>query len=160
MHPTAVPAVAPRPVERARSTPPRLGLGANWRQFALLVVVNAFVGATVGIERSVLSPGVFVGPNAVIRESVVLTDAYIEAEAVVERCILDKISVIGHRAHVGMASDIGELKITCVGKNSHIPAGFTVGNGCILGTDLRPEDFAAYPDKIVPSNTRVGYSGK
>lgn len=112
------------------------------------------------VERSVLSPGVFVGPNAVIRESVVLTDAYIEAEAVVERCILDKISVIGHRAHVGMASELGELKITCVGKNSHIPAGFTVGNGCILGTDLRPEDFATFTDKIVPSNTRVGYSGK
>jgi MFS family permease len=29
-------------------------LRANWRQFTLLVVVNAFVGAMVGIERSVL----------------------------------------------------------------------------------------------------------
>lgn len=29
----------------------RLGLRANWEQFALLVAVNAFVGATVGIER-------------------------------------------------------------------------------------------------------------
>ena len=32
----------------------RLGLRANRRQFALLVVVNAFVGAMVGLERSVL----------------------------------------------------------------------------------------------------------
>jgi MFS family permease len=32
----------------------RLGLAANWRQFTLLVVVNAFVGAMVGLERSVL----------------------------------------------------------------------------------------------------------
>jgi len=31
-----------------------LGLRANWRQFALLVLVNAFVGAMVGLERSVL----------------------------------------------------------------------------------------------------------
>jgi MFS family permease len=31
-----------------------LGLRANWRQFALLVVVNAFVGAMVGLERSIL----------------------------------------------------------------------------------------------------------
>ena len=39
----------------ATSPPPvRLGLGANWRQFALLVVVNAFVGAMVGLERTVL----------------------------------------------------------------------------------------------------------
>jgi MFS family permease len=33
---------------------PRWGLQANWRQFALLVVVNAFVGAMVGLERSIL----------------------------------------------------------------------------------------------------------
>jgi MFS family permease len=36
------------------TAPLRLGLGANWRQFALLVVVNAFVGAMVGLERTVL----------------------------------------------------------------------------------------------------------
>lgn len=36
------------------SREPRLGLGANWRQFALLVAVNAFVGAMVGLERAVV----------------------------------------------------------------------------------------------------------
>ena len=38
------------------SQPPplRLGLRQNWRQFALLVVVNAFVGAMVGQERAIL----------------------------------------------------------------------------------------------------------
>ena len=38
----------------AQSDSVRLGLGANWEQFALLVAVNAFVGATVGIERVIL----------------------------------------------------------------------------------------------------------
>jgi MFS family permease len=33
---------------------PALGLRANWRQFWLLVLVNAFVGAMVGLERTVL----------------------------------------------------------------------------------------------------------
>ena len=32
----------------------RLGLRANWTQFALLVVINAFVGAMVGLERAIL----------------------------------------------------------------------------------------------------------
>jgi len=36
------------------SEPPRLGLRANLAQFSLLVVVNAFVGAMVGLERSIL----------------------------------------------------------------------------------------------------------
>jgi MFS family permease len=34
--------------------PLRLGLRANWRQFALLVLINAFVGGMVGLERTVV----------------------------------------------------------------------------------------------------------
>lgn len=41
-------------VAEPRSRLVRLGLGPNWRQFALLVAVNAFVGGMVGLERSVL----------------------------------------------------------------------------------------------------------
>ncbi|HEX6133470.1 MAG TPA: MFS transporter [Longimicrobiales bacterium] len=41
MRPDRVPAIA-------------LGLRANWRQFWLLVLINAFVGAMVGLERTVL----------------------------------------------------------------------------------------------------------
>ena len=33
---------------------PRLGIRVNWRQFSLLVAINGFVGAMVGLERSVL----------------------------------------------------------------------------------------------------------
>jgi MFS family permease len=36
------------------STPVRLGLRENWAQFSLLVLVNAFVGGMVGLERSIL----------------------------------------------------------------------------------------------------------
>ncbi|MES2182211.1 MAG: MFS transporter [Pseudomonadota bacterium] len=32
----------------------RMGILANWRQFSLLVLVNAFVGAMVGMERTIL----------------------------------------------------------------------------------------------------------
>lgn len=47
--------LAPRgPTEGRGAPPPVLGLRANWRQFWLLVLVNAFVGAMVGLERTVL----------------------------------------------------------------------------------------------------------
>ena len=43
---------------RSQAEPPEpriaLGLRPNWRQFWLLVLVNAFVGAMVGMERTVL----------------------------------------------------------------------------------------------------------
>lgn len=35
-------------------SPPLLGLRQNWRQFWLLVLINAFVGAMAGLERTVL----------------------------------------------------------------------------------------------------------
>jgi len=43
------------PIRQADPAPAvALGLRANWRQFWLLVLVNAFVGAMVGMERTVL----------------------------------------------------------------------------------------------------------
>jgi MFS family permease len=38
------------------AVPPSLGLGLarNWRQFAVLILVNAFVGSMVGLERTIL----------------------------------------------------------------------------------------------------------
>ena len=32
----------------------KLGLKENWKQFSLLVIVNAFVGGMVGMERSTM----------------------------------------------------------------------------------------------------------
>lgn len=37
-----------------QNKPIRLGLKANWQQFSLLVLINAFVGGMVGIERTIL----------------------------------------------------------------------------------------------------------
>lgn len=51
---SAAPAVTPVDPHGDPSPGPALGLRENWQQFALLVLVNAFVGAMVGLERSVL----------------------------------------------------------------------------------------------------------
>ena len=32
----------------------KLGLRENWRQFTLLVIINAFVGGMIGLERTIL----------------------------------------------------------------------------------------------------------
>lgn len=118
------------------------------------------VGENATIVNSVLSPGVFVGPNAVVRDSVILNDTYIEAGAVVERCIVDKIVVVGHNAHVGEVLDVGELGISIIGKNTHIPPNWTVGHSCTFGTDLREDDFAQFSNRTIPPNTEIGYSPK
>jgi glucose-1-phosphate adenylyltransferase len=141
---------------RSEELPPvRIYNGAQIRDS--LVTDGSTICEGAVVERSVLSPGVFVGPGAVVRDSVILNDAYIEAGAVVERCILDKIVVVGKGARVGKIAEVGELGITCVGKNTHIPAGYTIGHSVILGTDLNPNYFEAFPNKLIPAGTQIGY---
>ena len=50
----------------------QLGLRANWQQFTLLVIVNAFVGAMVGLERTVL-PLIAEADFALVAKSVTLS---------------------------------------------------------------------------------------
>jgi glucose-1-phosphate adenylyltransferase len=139
---------------RSEERPPvQLNTGA--RISKSLITDGTVISEGAVIERSVLSPGVFVGPGAVIRESVILTDAYIEAGAVVEKAVIDKIAVIGANAVVG--SSAPGSGITCIGKNTVVPSGFTIGAGSIFGTDLTLSDYADFPNRVVPPNTHIGY---
>jgi glucose-1-phosphate adenylyltransferase len=138
--------------------PVRIATGAVVRDS--LITDGSIISEGAVIERSVLSPGVFVGPGAVVRDSIILTDAYVEAGAVVERAILDKLVVIGKGARVGSIPDMGELGITCVGKNTQVPPGYTVGHSVVLGTDLTPNYFEAFADKVIPPGTHIGYKKK
>ncbi|HVE65883.1 MAG TPA: glucose-1-phosphate adenylyltransferase [Thermoanaerobaculia bacterium] len=96
------------------------------------------------VERSVLSPGVWIGPNASVRDSVILTDSVIEEGARVDRAILDKLVRIGKRVRVGQRPKAGEgLGITTVGKNAHIPERITVRRGAVIDADASPEYFSA-----------------
>ena len=45
---------SPEIADSEESSSIRLGLKANWQQFGLLVLVNAFVGGMVGLERTIL----------------------------------------------------------------------------------------------------------
>ena len=96
------------------------------------------------VERSVLSPGVWIGPNASVRDSVILTDSVIEEGARVDRAILDKLVRIGKRVRVGQRPKAGEGPgITTVGKNAHIPERITVRRGMVIDADASPEYFSA-----------------
>lgn len=144
---------------RSEERPP-VRIGAGTQVIDSMITDGSVIGENAVIERSILSPGVFVGPGAVIRESVILNDAYIEAGARVERAIVDKIAVIGKDAQVGSWQDMGDLKITSIGKNARIPPGFSIGAGSIVGTDCNHDDFSDYPDKIVPAGSDIQFSSR
>ena len=61
----------------------RLGLKANWRQFALLVLINAFVGGMVGIERTVVP---LIGSQEFGIASTTLVVSFIISFGIVKAC--------------------------------------------------------------------------
>jgi glucose-1-phosphate adenylyltransferase len=102
--------------------------------------------------RSILSPGVYIAPGAIVRDSVILTDTQIGPGAVVDRCIIDKNVVIGEGAQVGFGDDNTPNRklpnqlntgITLVGKGAQIPDGATLGRNCVIRPGARARHLAS-----------------
>ncbi|MBI3964870.1 MAG: glucose-1-phosphate adenylyltransferase [Chloroflexi bacterium] len=124
------------------------------------------------VEQSVLSPGVYVGPGAVVRNAVVMTDTIIEAGAVVNHAIIDKRVRIGRESVIGYSSQVHDgatvqpgdeatrrwdvrshPDIALVGREAQIPAGLRIGAGAVIGRMVRESDFEG---REVPAGGRVG----
>jgi glucose-1-phosphate adenylyltransferase len=104
------------------------------------------------VESSVLSPGVRVAPGAVVRDSVIMNDTFIDANARVERAIIDKEVYIGEGAEIGYGVDNapnrlypGRLNtgLTVVGKKARIPAGIKIGHNVMINPHVTEENFQA-----------------
>ena len=97
------------------------------------------------VERSILSPGVFVGSRGVVRDSVILTDSIVEAGARVECSVIDKAVHIGRGARIGADSRGPRPQITTIGKNAVIPDRVKLAPCAVVDSDARPEFFARAP---------------
>jgi glucose-1-phosphate adenylyltransferase len=113
------------------------------------------------VERSVLSPGVYVSPGALVRESVIINDTWIGPGAVVDRAIVDENVVIGAGAHVGYSDDqtpnhqmLDKINtgITVVGAGAQIPGGVNIGRNVLIHCDRLESDF---PGPDIPSGETV-----
>src|SRR5438477_12860016 len=71
------------PAIGARAGGVALGLRANWPQFALLVLINAFVGGMVGLERTVVP---LIGSEEFHLASTTLVVSFIVSFGVVKAC--------------------------------------------------------------------------
>ena len=113
------------------------------------------------VERSVLSPGVFVAEGAVVRGSILFTDCIVGPGSVVDRSILDKHVVVGADVRLGAGEDTRPNRtqprnlqsgITVVGKGARIPTGMTIGRNCLIAADVIERDF----QRFLSSNGHVG----
>jgi glucose-1-phosphate adenylyltransferase len=113
------------------------------------------------VEHSVLSPGVYVSPGAVVREAVILNDTWIGPGALVDTAILDTDGVVGPGAIVGHGDDNSpnqELPdhlntgITIVGERARIPGGVRLGRNVLVRPGRTESDFL---EPVVPSGETV-----
>jgi glucose-1-phosphate adenylyltransferase len=102
------------------------------------------------VQRSVLSPGVYVSPGAVVRESVIINDTWIGPGTVVERAIVDENVVIGAGTHLGNGEDLTpnhlmpeklDTGITVVGAGAQIPGGMVIGRNVMIRTGCLESEF-------------------
>jgi glucose-1-phosphate adenylyltransferase len=114
-------------------------LGAAARVDNCLVARGSVIEGEV--VNSVIFPGAHVGRDAVVRDSVVMHDAALEDGCRVERSILDKDTVIGRWARVGIgdrtvANRVWPTHLACgitvIGKQARVPAGLQIGTNCIV----------------------------
>ena len=113
------------------------------------------------VERSVLSPGVYVLPGAVVRESVFINDTWLGPGAIIDWAIIDENVVIGAGTKLGFGEDMSPNRampdklntgITVVGSGSHVPGGLTIGRNVLIHCDRLESDF---PGTEIPSGETV-----
>lgn len=93
------------------------------------------------VSHSVLSPGVYVAPGAVVRDSILLTNVRVEAGCVLDRVIVDHNSVIGAGTKLGCGDDntpneeqpkLLNTGLTVVGMNCRLAPNLTVGRNVLV----------------------------
>ncbi|MBW7882707.1 MAG: glucose-1-phosphate adenylyltransferase subunit GlgD [Caldilineaceae bacterium] len=136
-------------------------IGANAQVGGSLISNGCYIEGIV--ERSVLSPGVFVEEGAVVRDSVILHDSVIKAGAVVDRAVIDDAVVIGANARVGDGDDstpnqaipeVFNTGITLIGEHSVVPEGLVLGRNVIVHPWSEEKAFGKR--KRIPSGADIG----
>ena len=115
------------------------------------------------VLNSVLSPGVYVSPGAVVRDSVIMNDTWIGPGAAVDRCIVDKNVVVGSGTMLGRGDDntVNEAYpdrlysgITVVGLGAHVPPNLQIGRNVSIGVGVDEDAFVTFGNTI-PSGKSV-----
>jgi len=102
------------------------------------------------VEHSVLSPGVRVAPNAVVKYSIIMNDTVVGRESVINYSILDKEITVEPNCYIGFGDDFQVNReepkvlnsgITVIGKGAKIPEGVKIGRNCAIACNVMDKDF-------------------
>ena len=101
------------------------------------------------VTKCVISPGVHIHPNAIVRNSIIMNDTIIEEGCIIDGAIIDKNCVIGKGSIIGRGAVIcaNEEKpkvlssgLNVIGKGVHIPEGTIVERNVRIFPHVCPAD--------------------
>lgn len=104
------------------------------------------------VTNSILSPGVYVSPGAVVKDSVVMNDTWIGPGAMLDKVVIDKQVVIGAGTTIGTGEESVANEqmpdklfagISVVGKNAFIPDRAQIGRNVLINSGCEESDFPA-----------------
>lgn len=104
------------------------------------------------VENSVLSSGVRVEENAVVRNSIIMGNVTIDEHSVVDRSILDEQVKVGKFCYVGFGNSLipGDWDITVLGNRVVVPPHTAIGRKCKIMPNLGLLDFTT---NVIASGT-------
>lgn len=103
------------------------------------------------VRNSILFPGVFVAPGAVVQDSIVMFDSQILEKSTVVRSIIDTDVIIGPATVVGQSvlprlddelTPISKNDLVLIGQQAIVPANVTIARGCRILPGTRESQFS------------------
>lgn len=149
---------------------PSFSLDGNWpvlaqdksvppaRKSGQGTIINSITssGCTVKgrVENSILGPGVWVDEQAVVKDSVLMDNAFVGYHSVVDHCILDEGVSIGRFSYIGLGTSLlpEDPGVTVLGKGVTVPNRTAIGRNCRISPHVNVADLAT---SAVPPGTVV-----
>ena len=140
---------------RSEELPP-VKIGENAKIINALISNGSIIEGTV--INSILSPGVYVGKNAIVKDSIIMNNSRIEEGAYIEKSVIDKKVIIGKNAKVGYGEDytINREKpelffsgVNAIAKSVIIPDNTTIERNCSITST------AIITEKVIKSGTTI-----
>lgn len=105
------------------------------------------------VLNSILSPGVWVEEEAIVSDSVIMSNSFIGFHSVVDHCVLSEGVNVGRLCYLGFGGSVtpGE-GVTVLGDQVTVPPHTAIGRNCRIMPHTGLSDFTR---KVIPSNSII-----
>lgn len=140
------------PILGDNTLPPAYSISQNGSVVNSLISPGCVIRGRV--ENSVLSPGVHVADQALVKNAVIMAKSSIGYHSIIDGCILDERVNIGAFCYVGFGAGLQprDEEISVLGSDVTVPDRTAIGRQCRIPSGLGPE---AFDTRLIPSGTAM-----